>query len=109
MLYHKVKENDYIGFRSNGKMIDVTPDYIQIGIFDSSVNYYDDKDKSSHRPEPTDWIKLDKEGNLEVNLRANSNITITGSSNIKIETDSKIEISGNSGISVSGNSNILHN
>ena len=106
MLYHKVKENDYIGFRSNGKMIDVTPDFIQIGIFDSSVNYYDDKDKSSHRPEPTDWIKLDKDGNLDISLRSNSTINITGSSKVVIGDKSSIEISGDSTINVDGNCNL---
>ena len=114
MLYHKIKENDFIGFRSNGKMIDVTPDYIQLSIFDPSVEYYDDKNKSSHRPEPTDWIKLDKDGNLDVFLRANSivnisgesEVNITGNSTVKIGGNSKIEVSGNCDIDVSGNTTV---
>ena len=28
-LYHKIKENDFIGFRIRGKMVDITPEYIQ--------------------------------------------------------------------------------
>ena len=106
MLYHKIKENDFIGFRSNGKMIDVTPDYIQLSIFDPSVEYYDDKNKSSHRPEPTDWIKLDKDGNLDVSLRSNSVINITGNSTVKIGGNSKIEVSGNCDIDASGNTTL---
>ena len=114
MLYHKIKENDFIGFRSNGKMIDVTPDYIKVAIFDPSTEYYDDKDKSLHRPEPTDWIKLDKDGNLEIFLRANSTVTIsgdsvvdvTGKSEVKIGGDSTINVSGNSDITVSGNTTL---
>lgn len=105
-LYQKIKENNFIGFRSNGKMVDITPDYVTVAIYDPGTEYNDSVKDETFRPEPTDWIKLDKEGNLEVNLRANSNITITGSSNIKIETDSKVELGGNSEISVSGNSNI---
>ena len=38
MLYHKIKENDFIGFRSNGKMIDVTPDYIKVAILTHPLN-----------------------------------------------------------------------
>ena len=105
-LYQKIKENNFIGFRSNGKMVDITPDYVTVAIYDPETEYNDSVKDETFRPEPTDWVKLDKEGNLEVNLRANSNITITGSSSLKIDTDSKIEISGNSEISVSGNSNI---
>lgn len=106
MLYHKIKENDFIGFRSNGKMIDVTPDYIKVAIFDPSTEYYDDKDKSLHRPEPTDWITLDKDGNLEIFLRANSTITISGDSAVDITGKSEVKIGGNSTIEVGGNSTI---
>lgn len=105
-LYQKIKENNFIGFRSNGKMVDITPDYVTVAIYDPETEYNDSVKDETFRPEPTDWIKLDKEGNLEINLRANSNIIVTGSSNIKIETDSKVELGGNSEISVSGNSNI---
>lgn len=105
-LYQKIKENNFIGFRSNGKMVDITPDYVTVAIYDPGTEYNDSVKDETFRPEPTDWIKLDKEGNLEVNLRADANITITGSSSIKINTDNKVEVGGNSEISVSGNSNI---
>lgn len=105
-LYQKIKENNFIGFRSNGKMVDITPDYVTVAIYDPGTEYNDSVKDETFRPEPTDWIKLDKEGNLEVNLRTDANITITGSSSIKINTDNKVEVGGNSEISVSGNSNI---
>lgn len=105
-LYQKIKENNFIGFRSNGKMVDITPDYVTVAIYDPGTEYNDSVKDETFRPEPTDWIKLDKEGNLEVNLRADVNITITGSSSIKINTDNKVEVGGNSEVSVSGNSNI---
>lgn len=99
-LYQKIKENDFIGFRSNGKIVDITPDYIMVGIFDPAEEYNDLAD--NYRPAEgdvvTDWIKLDKEGNLTINLRANSNI--------KIETDSEIAIEGNSNITITGDSTI---
>lgn len=83
-LYQKIKENDFIGFRSNGKIVDITPDYIQLGIFDPSLEYTDTGDKN-YRPEVTDWIKLDKDGNLDINLRSNSKIVIKGDSNIEVK------------------------
>lgn len=52
-LYQKIKENDYIGFRSNGKMVDITPDYIRVAIFDPGTEYNDPN--NNPRPEPTDW------------------------------------------------------
>lgn len=99
-LYQKIKENDFIGFRSNGKMVDITPDYIQIGIFDPSLEYTDTGDKN-YRPEPTDWIRLTKDGVLDINLRSDSKININGSSEIKIEGNTNI--TSNSDLTVSGN------
>lgn len=93
-LYQKIKENDFIGFRSNGKIVDITPDYIQLGIFDPSLEYTDTGDKN-YRPEVTDWIKLDKDGNLDINLRSNSKIIISGNSNIEITGNSNIDVTGN--------------
>lgn len=95
-LYQKIKENDFIGFRSNGKIVDITPDYIMVGIFDPAEEYNDLSD--NYRPAEgdvvTDWVKLDKDGNLFVNLRANSEITIEGNSNITIKGDSVIKVDG---------------
>lgn len=137
-LYQKIKENDFIGFRSNGKYVDITPDYIVIGIFDPSTRVTDlEKDGEENkndnqeafyeahsevlhggfRPQPTDWIKLDKDGNLEINIRANATITINGEdnpntitimgdNNITIEKNSTIEIKENCDIKIGGDNNI---
>lgn len=118
-LYQKIKENDFIGFRSNGKMIDITPDYIQLAIFEpdegnkawndiSENGGSDDEGRTvgGYRPEVTDWIKLDKEGNLSVFLRANSKAVITGDSEVTIEGASKVSIKGDSNIEVSGNTTL---
>lgn len=121
-LYQRLKENDHIGFRSNGKMVDITPDYITIGIFDPSIEYNDVSQDGKYRPEVTDWIRIDKSGNLDVNLRSNSTIKIfgdsgieisgksdikvTGDSSVVLEANSKVNISGNSEIKVGGNCNL---
>lgn len=117
-LYQKLKENDYIGFRSNGKMVDITPDYITIGIFTSESNsekegYYNDvseNDPESNmggfRPIPTDWVTLYKDGSLDVYLRSNSTIKILGNSGINITGQSVVEIEDNSTINIAKDSNI---
>lgn len=93
-LYQRLKENDHIGFRSNGKMVDITPDYITIGIFDPSIEYNDVSQGGKYRPEVTDWIKLDKDGNLDINLRTNSTIKIGGDSSISVEGNCTMDITG---------------
>lgn len=100
-LWTKLKENDFIGFRSNGKMVDITPDYVKVCIFDPTTEYNDLGEE--YRPEPTDWIKLDKDGNLEISLRANSNITIAGTKTEKVEGDQTEEYTSNLNIKVGGN------
>lgn len=106
-LYQKIKENDFIGIRSNGKIVDITPDYIMLGIFDPTAEYNDKAE--NYRPDTdgnsmvTDWIKLDKEGNLTINLRSNSSINIVSDSTVKIGSNSNIEVSGNSDLKVNGN------
>ena len=93
-LYQRLKENDHIGFRSNGKMVDITPDYITIGIFDPNIEYNDVSQEGKYRPEVTDWIKLDKDGNLDINLRTNSTIKIGGDSSISVEGNCTMDITG---------------
>lgn len=105
-LYQKIKENNFIGFRSNGKMVDITPDSITIAIYDPSSEFNDSVKDESFRPKPTDWVKLDKDGNLEVKLRTNSNITIAGDSNITVDGSKTVKISGDCNIDVSGNTEI---
>lgn len=116
-LYKKIKENDFIGFRSNGKMIDITPDSITIGIFDSETEYNDTSE--NYRPEMTDWIKIDSSGNIEINSRANSTITIKGDSNIEVSgnttikstkvtvTGGTLEVSGTSSTDMQGPFNCI--
>lgn len=107
-LYKKIKENDFIGFRSNGKMVDITPDTITVGIFDPSTEY-SDKPNDTYRPEFTDWIKIDKGGNLDINMRSNSNVKIAGNSTVEISGDSTVTVSGNVSINVSGNADVTVN
>ena len=119
-LYEKLKESDFIGFRASGKMIDITPEYITIGVFDESLTDYGNEEhwtgnkngegkiKDNHITSVTIDNKgnitveaaKDKdsgEGNLNVYLKGNTDITIDGDkgNNITISKDSNVEIKGN--------------
>lgn len=94
-LYQKLKEDDFIGFRSNGKMIDITKDSITVGIFDENESF------NSENPRPTlkSWIKLKNDGGIEINSKSDSDILINGDVNIKVNgsttiQSSKIDIKG---------------
>lgn len=93
-LYTKAKENDFIGIRSNGKIIDIKPDSLTIGVYDTSVTSKDDT-----RPDPSkSYLKMDESGNIEINATGNEKVTISG--------NAEISVSGNANIKVSGTTNV---
>ena len=104
-LYHKNKDNDFIGFRSRGKMVDVTPEYIQIAIFNPDNDSWNDfsentstddlgREVGGYRPEVTDWVRIDKNGNLNMYLRNNVRIDVSGSENITIQGNVTLKVNG---------------
>ena len=124
-IYRKLKENDFIGFRASGKIVDITPDYVTLGVFDENLDDYsndahwnDDKIKNSQitsltiDKEGTVTLEAAKkngsEGNLNVYLKGDTSIEIhgPGGNNIKISSDSNVKISGNSKVEVTGNSEL---
>ena len=96
-IYEKIKENDFIGIRAAGKMIDITPDSISIGIFDKDAEYKEDE-----RPEMKTYVKIDSEGNMEIKTEGNTCIEIKGDAEIKTDGDTKIESSGETEIKATG-------
>jgi hypothetical protein len=96
-IYEKIKENDFIGIRAAGKMIDITPDSISIGIFDKDTEYKEDE-----RPEMKTYVKIDSEGNMEIKTEGNTSIEIKGDAEIKTDGDTKIESSGETEIKATG-------
>ena len=104
-IYQKIKENDFIGFRSRGKMVDITPEYIQIATFDPDNNEWNDfsentntdglgREVGGYRQGMQDWVRLDKNGNLNVYLRNNAKIDISGSENITIQGNVTLKVNG---------------
>lgn len=103
-LWEKTKENGFIGFRSNGKMISITPDYIEMSVFDSKWN--DDQKDENYVPTPTSWVQLDKDGNLDISLNGDhSMLTINAAdqADIYLNGDFKVWSGGNIDIQASGN------
>ena len=86
--YKKLKENDFIGFRAAGKMIDITPDKITIGVFDNSNDSYDDEE----RPDCSNYssIEMDKDGNITIHAKKDLKIDIDGKTNITVQGDCNI-------------------
>lgn len=86
-LYEKLRENDVIGFRSAGKMVDITPDSITIGVFDPGKKY-----KDTERPECETSVVLDKSGNITITSAGNTTVTVSG--NAVIDCSGDVSISG---------------
>lgn len=82
-IYEKLKENDFVGFRSAGKMVDITPDYISVGIFDKDKEYKEDE-----RPTLTSYLKLDSSGNIEIKTKGKVDLVIDGNTDINIKNGS---------------------
>ena len=83
--YRKLKENDFIGFRAAGKMIDITPEKITIGVFDNNNDSYDD----GERPDCSNYssIEMDKNGNITIHAQKNLNIDIDGQTDLTVQGD----------------------
>lgn len=106
-LWEKLKENNFIGIRARGKVLKMSADEVSLGIFDpSDTAWYDKNDGADPTPAPTSWIKVDSEGNIDINAEGDQKINITGKSEVTIGGDSKVDISGNCNITVSGNTKI---
>ena len=114
--YEKLKEDDFVGFRSSGKMVQINHDKIVVGVFDEETEYKDpeapDVSKIAH-------LEMDKEGNITVHaaknitvngdadctitIKGNNTVTINGNNSVKIDGNSEIEVGGNLNAKVSGN------
>ena len=106
-LYEKLKENNFIGIRARGKVLRLSSDEISVGIFDpSNESWYDKQDGADPTPEPTSWIKLDKDGNIDINGEKNTTINIKGNVTINVDGDAKIDVKGNAETNVGGDSKL---
>ena len=117
-LYRKLKEDGFIGFRSSGKMVSITPDEIVIGVFgpDDNGEYPEYKEDEIPNCNPEDdgsgdgmaYLKMTKEGDIDIKTKGKCTINIAGDdgSEITIKKDSVITIEGDSKITIKGKSDI---
>lgn len=117
-LYEKLKENNFIGIRSRGKMIKMTESELTIGIFDPASEYNDKQEKDT-TPEPTSWIKIDKSGNINIKAGGKLGLTVEGSAEIECKgsatikapsvkiTGGKLETKGTAGTDMNGPFNCI--
>lgn len=129
MIYEKVKDsNDFIGFRASGKMVDITPERIVVGVFKEDVYDYPEDEKWDKAGEKksggsgsigdnhitsviidnkgTITVEAAKdngdEGNLIVYLKGKTDITIDGDdgNTVAIKNDSNVKIEGQSTVEI---------
>lgn len=78
-LYTKLKEDEFIGYRSNGKMMSITPDYMTMQVY-----------TGENPGEGTVCtVTMDKDGNILI--ESNRNITVK-SSNIVVKGPGTLEV-----------------
>lgn len=123
-LYEKLKENDFIGIRARGKKVWMNEEFIQIGIYPLDSNndaklgvkdktslvtnneWYDDKSGKNPTPDCTSWVKIDKSGNIEIEMEGAGKMHITADHEVKVDGNLKVEIGGNAEIKVDGNCDV---
>lgn len=111
-LYRKVKEDGFIGFRSSGKMVSITPDDITIGVFgpDDNDEYPEYKEDEIPDCDPKDdgsgdgfaYIKLTKTGDIDIKTKGKSTINIAGDdgSVVTIKKASEVNIEDKSTVNI---------
>jgi hypothetical protein len=112
--YEKLKENDFVGFRAHGKMVQINHEKVVVGVFDESTEY---KDDDVPDVSPIAHLEMDKSGNITVhaaqnitvNGDANCTITIKGDVSLTVEGNVKEKISGNVESDINGNLSVTAN
>lgn len=96
-LYRKLKEGKFNGFRCNGKIVDMTPEKIKIGIGAQGNS----ADPDDFHPSLTTWMEMDNKGNMKVYSGGDGNIEIVAAGDLTIKAGGNINIEGN--VNVKGN------
>lgn len=119
-LYRKLKEDGFIGFRSSGKMVSITPDDITIGVFGPNDNdeYPDYAEDEVPDCDPGDdgsgngcvYAKFTKAGDIEIKAKGNCNINISGDSGctVNIKGNSEVNVDGDTTLTCKGDIALLH-
>jgi hypothetical protein len=117
--YEKLKENDFVGFRAHGKMVQINHEKVVVGVFDESTEY---KDDDVPDVSPIAHLEMDKSGNITVHaakditvngdanctitIKGNNTVTINGNSNIKVDGNLNAKVGGNGDLNISGSTKL---
>ena len=85
-LYSKIKEDKFIGFRSNGKLISITPESITMMVYDTSEDANEDKIDSFRSK-----IVMNSDGTVEIESKSSMtvkspDITIKGPGTLRVNS-----------------------
>lgn len=104
-LYTKLKEDEFVGFRSNGKAVEITPDYIEMSVFKFKDSTPGENESQDAHDEFGNWytrVKMTKDGDIIISAGKGKN----GNINISVYGDTNINTKGDTNISSDGNINI---
>lgn len=88
--YRKLQENDIVGFRAHGKMLDITHERFKVGVFDETKEYSEDE-----RPEtPISHVEMDKYGNILVHGSKDTTVYIEGDVTVNVMGDCTLKVNG---------------
>lgn len=89
-LYSKLKEDQFIGFRSNGKALEITPEYMELTVYDRGglQDAHDGFEDVGQCP----WftrVRMDKNGDVDVQIGKGKpgTLTIHTYKDTKVQTD----------------------
>lgn len=99
-LYSKLKDDSFIGFRSRGKMLQITEDEINITIFDPEEAY--EENDGEMPSEIKAYVKITKDGDIDI---SNSD-SDSGKVSINIKDEVGADIGGAFTITVKGDATI---
>lgn len=86
-LYSKIKEDNFLGFRSNGKLISITPESITMTVYEN-----DDESSIKARMTMNDDGSIIIESESDIKIEAKSTVNINAQSDINITSDSSLNI-----------------
>lgn len=75
-IYSKLKESDFIGFRSSGKMLDITPDAMTLSVYGEEQNTHL---VERPRKDIKSYIEMEDSGNI--NIYAKDTIEVNNGNN----------------------------
>lgn len=94
-LYQGLRENKVIGIRSRGKKITMNEDEVVISTFSEiSKSGKDTPYPDDTNPEPKSWIKISKEGDLDVFMEGAGHVQVTKDLTVKIDGKADIVVTG---------------